>query len=97
MNITDLTAALQRDAVWVVFANVLLQQLGLPIPAVPTLLLAGSLAMSFGHGGQLLAAAVVASMLADWLWYFAGRAFGYRVLTGLCKLSINPGSCDSSA
>lgn len=97
MNIADITAAMQRDAVWVVFANVLLQQLGLPVPAVPTLLLAGSLAMSYGHAGKILAAAVLASMVADWLWYLAGRAFGYRVLTGLCKLSINPGSCVSSA
>jgi membrane protein DedA with SNARE-associated domain/rhodanese-related sulfurtransferase len=97
MNITDITEAIQRDAVWVVFANVLLQQLGMPVPAVPTLLLAGSLAMSYGHAGKMLAAAILASMVADWLWYLAGRAFGYRVLTGLCKLSINPGSCVSSA
>lgn len=97
MNINDITEAMQRDAVWVVFANVLLQQLGLPVPAVPTLLLAGSLAMSYGHAGKMLAAAILASMVADWLWYLAGRAFGYRVLTGLCKLSINPGSCVSSA
>ena len=27
----------------------------------------------------------------------AGRAFGYRVLSGLCKLSLNPGSCVSGA
>ena len=84
---------MQGNAVWVVFANVLLQQLGLPVPAVPTLLAAGSLAMSFGEAGQLLAAAILASVFADLLWYVAGRAFGYRVLSGLCKLSLNPGSC----
>ncbi|HEX6736475.1 MAG TPA: VTT domain-containing protein, partial [Azonexus sp.] len=42
-----------------------------------------------------LLAAALASVLADWLWYLAGRAFGYRVLAGLCRLSINPGSCVS--
>ena len=93
MDITPITEALQRDAAWVVFANVLLQQLGLPVPAVPTLLIAGSLAASSGQAVQLLAAAVLASVLADWVWYLAGRAFGYRVLSGLCRLSINPGSC----
>ncbi|MBS1227750.1 MAG: DedA [Proteobacteria bacterium] len=95
MEITQLIETLQRDAVWVVFLNVLLQQIGLPVPAVPTLLLAGSLATSSGSLGQLLAAAIVASVLADWLWYWSGRLFGYRVLASLCKLSINPSSCVS--
>ena len=95
MEITHLIETLHRDAVWVVFLNVLLQQIGLPVPAVPTLLLAGSLAATSGGMGQLLAAAVVASVLADWIWYWSGKLFGYRVLTGLCKLSINPASCVS--
>jgi membrane protein DedA with SNARE-associated domain/rhodanese-related sulfurtransferase len=43
----------------------------------------------------VLAAAVIASIVADWLWYGAGRSFGYRVLAGLCRLSINPASCVS--
>jgi len=95
MEISQLGEALQRDAVWVVFLNVLLQQIGLPVPAVPTLLLAGSLIVGSGQFASVLAAAIIASVLADWVWYLAGRAFGYRVLAGLCKLSINPGSCVS--
>jgi len=95
MDLAQITQSLQRDAAWVVFLNVLAQQAGLPVPAVPTLLLAGSLALSAGQLGGLLAAAIVASVLADWLWYQAGRTFGYRVLAGLCRLSINPGSCVS--
>jgi membrane protein DedA with SNARE-associated domain/rhodanese-related sulfurtransferase len=43
----------------------------------------------------MLTAAVLASVFADWIWYLAGRVFGYRVLSGLCRLSINPGSCVS--
>ena len=95
MDITSITQAIQRDGLWVVFMNVLLQQIGLPVPAVPTLLVAGSLAASSGLAGKMLAAAVLASILADCVWYLAGRAFGYRVLSGLCTLSINPGSCVS--
>lgn len=95
MELQQITEALQKDAVWVVFLNVLLQQLGLPVPAVPTLLVAGSLAAGPGPLGKLLAAAILASVIADWVWYLAGRAFGYRVLAGLCRLSINPGSCVS--
>lgn len=97
MGADTIAAALRSDAVWIVFVNALLQQLGLPVPAVPTLLVAGSLAMSYGQAGQLLAAAVFASLLADLLWYAVGRAFGYRVLASLCRLSLNPGSCVSSA
>jgi len=95
MDLAQISESLQRDAVWVVFLNVLLQQVGLPVPAVPTLLLAGSLALGAGQLGSILAAAIVASVIADWLWYLGGRAFGYRVLSGLCRLSINPGSCVS--
>jgi membrane protein DedA with SNARE-associated domain/rhodanese-related sulfurtransferase len=95
MDLVQITESLQRDAVWVVFLNVLAQQGGLPVPAVPTLLLAGSLALSSGQLAAMLAAAIVASVLADALWYQAGRVFGYRVLAGLCRLSINPGSCVS--
>lgn len=95
MNLVDITQAVERNAVPVVFVNVLLQQLGLPVPAVPTLLLAGSLALAPAQLGAALAAAVVASLLADLAWYGAGRAFGYRVLSGLCTLSINPASCVS--
>jgi membrane protein DedA with SNARE-associated domain/rhodanese-related sulfurtransferase len=95
MDLVDLTRPLQRDAITIVFVNVLLQQLGVPVPAVPTLLLAGSMAATPGHVGKILAAAVLASVAADWAWYHAGRLFGYRVLSGLCKLSINPASCVS--
>ena len=91
----DLGQTLHDNAVAVVFVNVMLQQVGLPVPAVPTLLVAGSLAASYGGLGEMLAAAVIASTLADWLWFRAGRRYGYRVLAGLCRLSINPGSCVS--
>jgi len=95
MDILRLSQALQQDAVAIVFLNVLLMQLGLPIPAVPTLLLAGSLSAAPIDLGKILAAAMLASVVADWIWYRAGRLFGYRLLAGLCKLSINPASCVS--
>lgn len=95
MDLQPLIQTLRQDALAVVFLNVLLQQLGLPVPVLPTLLLAGSLMVVPGQLGPLLAAAVIASVLADWVWYHAGRRFGYRVLAGLCKLSINPASCVS--
>ncbi|MFZ6658066.1 VTT domain-containing protein [Undibacterium sp. TJN19] len=76
-----------------VFVNVLLQQLGLPVPAVPTMMFNASQATHFNQLLILLVAAISASLIADMLWYQAGKVFGYKVLKFLCKMSINPGSC----
>jgi membrane protein DedA with SNARE-associated domain/rhodanese-related sulfurtransferase len=74
--------------------NVLLQQLGLPIPAVPTLMLAGALAVAGRIDFlQALAIAVAASLIADMLWYWAGRRYGYPVLRFLCRISLSPDTC----
>jgi len=93
MEINEITQAIRQDAVLVVFVNVFLQQLGLPIPAIPTLLVVGSLVTGFGETALIIATLVTASVIADWIWYLSGRAFGYRILSRLCKLSINPASC----
>jgi len=95
MDIAEITRAVEQNVIWVAFVNVLLQQLGFPIPAVPTLLVIGSLVVQPTTALLALAAAVAASLIADAVWYGAGRMFGYRVLSGLCTLSINPGSCVS--
>jgi membrane protein DedA with SNARE-associated domain len=97
MNVADIAAALHANAILVVFINVLLQQAGFPVPALPTLLIAGSLAGSRGNLAQMIAAATAATLIADALWYLAGRLYGYRVLAGLCKLSLNPESCIARA
>jgi membrane protein DedA with SNARE-associated domain len=77
-----------------VFLNVLAEQLGLPIPAVPTLIVAGALTrdgrMSSTH---VLLAAVVASLISDYLWFWLGRRYGYRILRLLCRISLSPDSC----
>lgn len=93
MDLIALSDGLRQNAPTIVFVNVLLQQLGLPLPALPTLLLAASLAATPGALVPMLAVATLASVGADLLWYAAGRLFGYRVLAGLCKVSINPSSC----
>jgi len=90
----ELSALLAQHGVGLVFANVLLTQLGLPLPAIPTMMLAGALAAG-GHLSVLQAfwAAVAASLLADVIWFIAGRRYGHRVLAMLCRLSLSPQSC----
>ncbi len=77
-----------------VFVNVLLVQLGLPIPAVPGLIIAGGL-IAAGKLDPVLvmAAAVAASTLADYSWYLTGRRLGYPVLVMLCRLCLSPDLC----
>ncbi|HEY6721914.1 MAG TPA: sulfurtransferase, partial [Burkholderiales bacterium] len=77
-----------------VFANVLAEQIGLPIPAIPTLIVAGALA-SEGQFSPLsvFGVAFVACMIGDALWYLAGRRYGHRVMKLLCRLSLSPDSC----
>jgi membrane protein DedA with SNARE-associated domain len=77
-----------------VFGNVLLTQLGAPLPAVPMLIVAGAYTQQgdFTAGG-IVAAAVLASLLGDLAWYLAGRRYGYRVLAFLCRMAVEPGVC----
>lgn len=83
-----------RYGIPLVFLNVFLEQVGAPVPAVPTLIVAGALArngkMSSTH---VLIASVIASLIADWLWFWLGRHHGYRVLRTLCRISLSPDSC----
>jgi membrane protein DedA with SNARE-associated domain/rhodanese-related sulfurtransferase len=77
-----------------VFVNVLLDQLGLPVPAVPTLVVAGALvAVDRLSAPGLCALAVGACMIADGVWYTAGRLYGGRVMRLLCRISLSPDSC----
>jgi membrane protein DedA with SNARE-associated domain len=92
--VNGLVPLVLRHGTGFVFANVLLEQLGLPLPAVPTLVVAGALAadgrLSFG---KLLLAAFLATVLADALWFLLGRSYGQRVLKTLCRISLSPDTC----
>ncbi|MDP9268986.1 MAG: VTT domain-containing protein [Acidobacteriota bacterium] len=78
----------------VLFAWVLAEQAGLPIPSVPILVAAGSLA-SAGKMSlvTVLLVSVVASLFSDSFWFYLGRIRGTRVLNMLCRISLEPDSC----
>ena len=77
-----------------VFLNVFLVQAGVPVPAVPTLMVAGALTVGGGISlPAIIAVSVAASVLGDLIWYVAGRIYGLRVLQLLCRVSISPDSC----
>ena len=76
--------------VWAVFMSVLVTQLGMPIPAAPMLVLAGTMA-AVGQASYLymICAAVGATLIADSLWFFTGRAYGRRLLNYLVRFSLS--------
>ena len=78
----------------ILFLWVLVEQLGVPIPSIPLLLTAGTLA---GTQKLNLAAAVIpvliACVIADSVWYFLGRRYGGAVLKLLCRFSFESDTC----
>jgi len=91
---TQLTEAVIRYGLPLIFGIVLLEQLGLPIPAVPILLVGGALSVDRDLSAlHVLGVAVLASVVADTLWYWLGRTQGGKVLKLLCRISLSPDSC----
>ncbi|MCL4809006.1 MAG: VTT domain-containing protein [Thermoanaerobaculia bacterium] len=89
-----LAEQLARHGVLLVAGNVFFEQLGLPIPAMPFFVVAGALvAEGRLDGAVLLLAILVAALLADTLWYFLGRKYGWHVLRFLCGLSLSADTC----
>jgi len=86
--------AISQHGYLLLFGWVLIEQLGLPVPAVPVLLAAGVLSgmgkMSFGIS---VALAIAACLLGDVVWFWLGRKHGGSVVRVLCKLSLEPDSC----
>ena len=76
------------------FAWVLVEQFGIPLPATPVLLAAGALSAELELNFTLaLLAGLAASLMADSSWFFIGRRYGHHVLRILCKLSLEPTVC----
>ncbi len=93
-NVGDTLQFLVKHGYVVLFASVLAQQLGLPLPSTPFIIAAGALAYS----GQLnfaaaLVVACAAAIMADMVWFEIGRRRGARVLQFLCRISLEPDYC----
>jgi len=87
-------AFMMRHGYAVVFAAVLLDQLGIPVPAVPFLIATGVLARSGQASAAAgLAIAVAAAFTAHSMWYQAGRRGGRTVLRLVCRIAIEPDAC----
>lgn len=89
-----LTDLFSHHGLVAVAAAVLLHQLGAPLPSTPLLLLLGAeSATRDGFAFRAFAAITGAAMVANAVWFWAGRRLGRRVLNALCVVSISPDTC----
>jgi membrane protein DedA with SNARE-associated domain/rhodanese-related sulfurtransferase len=92
--ISAVMSQLMVHGVAVVFIATLVARLGAPVPASAVLVVAGGLIAA----GQLplvpiVAVAILANLIGDAAWFYAGRLFGNRVMRLLCKISLSPDTC----
>ncbi len=91
---TELTRFLIHHGYTVVFFWVLAEQAGIPLPSVPLLLTAGALSaegkISFY---LLLGLTFFGAFISDLMWFQLGRSHGGRMLSLLCRISLEPDSC----
>jgi membrane protein DedA with SNARE-associated domain/rhodanese-related sulfurtransferase len=84
----------ELHGVLAIFLLLFAKRMGVPLPALPFLVLAGARGAYDGvFALNALLAATLASVLADGIWFVAGRRFGRSVLALMCRISVSPGSC----
>ncbi|HEU4367727.1 MAG TPA: VTT domain-containing protein [Methylomirabilota bacterium] len=93
-NMIDGTQWLERYAVIIVPALAVFEQLGIPLPAVPALLATGALAATGRVNLWLvMGAIVIVTLPVDLVWHEVGRRRGAQVLSGLCRMTLEPDVC----
>ena len=78
----------------VLFAWVFAEQVGLPVPSAPLLIMAGTLTATHRlHLTPVLGSILLGSLLSDVLWYFLGQRYGHRVVRLLCRFTPERNTC----
>lgn len=89
-----LTSNIAQHGYSILFALVLAEAIGLPVPAALALLIAGaSSAKGPLHFGLVLLLSFSALLCGDVLLFLLGRRTGWWLLGLLCRFSMNPDSC----
>ena len=78
----------------VLYTWIFAETMGLPVPSAPLLVMVGALA----GGGQMnlllcISLGVCAALPSDIFWYSMGRQHGGKVLSWICRISLEPDSC----
>src|SRR5262245_24951775 len=98
MNASESVFLLERYPAVILPALVVAEQVGVPLPAVPALLVVGALAAKGRVNVVLVIGAIaVVALTVDLVWHELGRRRGARLLSRLCRLSLEPDECVRSA
>ena len=90
----NLVRALELYGLQIVFVSVLLDQGGLPLPSFSLVIVAAGVATAAGAPvWPIFALAVIATLIADLIWFAGGRRFGAAMLRMICRVSLSPDSC----
>jgi membrane protein DedA with SNARE-associated domain/rhodanese-related sulfurtransferase len=93
----ELIAQVGRHGLALVFANALAERVGVPVPALPALLVAGALAATGLIAVlPLLVIAVGTPLAIDLGWFLLGRWRGERTVRAICRLALSPEGCERS-
>jgi membrane protein DedA with SNARE-associated domain/rhodanese-related sulfurtransferase len=93
----DFAALAQRYTELLLALNTLVHELGVPLPLMPSALLAGAQATEGqANAAALVLVMVLATLAANSLWFAAGRRYGGRVLSTLCRISLSADTCVGS-
>jgi len=85
---------LQRYSIVILPALAVFEQMGIPLPAVPALLATGALAATGDIRLWLvITAIVVVTLPVDLVWHELGRRRGVQMLSGLCRMTLEPDIC----
>jgi len=90
----SLNTALMQHGYVILAAIILLEAIGIPVPAAVALLIAGgAVARGMLQAQYVLGIAVFAMLAGDTLMFFLGRYTGWWLLGLLCRVSLNPEAC----
>jgi membrane protein DedA with SNARE-associated domain len=90
----SLLSVIMHHGYLLIFAVVLGEAIGLPVPAAVALVAGGAAAAAGSLSvPKVLAVAMLGMLIGDSLLFILGRYMGWALLGLLCRLSINPESC----
>lgn len=91
---TDLLKFLIDHGEGLVFVVVLLEQAGLPLPSMVFLIAAGAMVGAGTLNAPLvMGLALAGALIPNYVWFVVGRRKGNRILSLLCRISLDPDAC----
>ena len=90
----DILATIAKYGYGSLFAAMLMEAIGLPIPGALALVAAGAASAAGAmHPVEAFGVAITATLIGDSALYVTGRLSGWQLLGFLCGLSLSPGVC----